>query len=232
MAPGALGRCDPPHVLFYGMGASMLLMIWLANVSRGAFVAYAVAYSIVFILLMQVVNLYAFYGVSPRMLLSHGGVARAAQRLRTAAGTSHPNTAILSALDRYPRLGLPLASNGDPAVERYVLSHHQLQPEYYVSIVGIYTAAALQRKLQDVAKMEYLLVPRGWAYRRVRNPCAEYLKDLREWFLYPANLPCRADPLDPESSVRSFIADHYIPVERVGSSLILRRVNSAAAQPD
>jgi hypothetical protein len=31
MAPGALGRCDPPHVLFYGMGASMLLMVGLAN---------------------------------------------------------------------------------------------------------------------------------------------------------------------------------------------------------
>ena len=34
MAPGALGRCDPPHVLFYGMGASMLLMVRLANISR------------------------------------------------------------------------------------------------------------------------------------------------------------------------------------------------------
>jgi hypothetical protein len=227
MAPGALGRCDPPHVLFYGMGASMLLMIWLANISWRAFVVYVVAYSMVFIVLMQVVNLYAFYGVPPRVLLSRDGLSRVGQRLRTAVGTSHPNITMLAALDRYPRLGLPFASFGDPAVERYVLSRRQLQPEYYVSVVGVYTAAALERKLRDVGKAEYLLVPRGLTTRASPNPCAGYLKRLREWFLYPANLPCRADPLDPSGSLRSFIADHYVPIEQIGSWMVLRRISSA-----
>jgi hypothetical protein len=36
MMPGALGRCDPPHVLFYGLIVSLLLMVRLAGVSRGA----------------------------------------------------------------------------------------------------------------------------------------------------------------------------------------------------
>src|SRR5436309_3503401 len=54
MAAGALGRCDPPHVLLYGMGASMLLMIRLANISRGGFSAYAVAYAVVFILFIEI----------------------------------------------------------------------------------------------------------------------------------------------------------------------------------
>jgi hypothetical protein len=34
--------------------------------------------------------------------------------------------------------------------------------------------------------------------------------------------------LDPLSSVKSFIVDHYVPVERVGSWLVLRRINSAS----
>ena len=233
MAPGALGRCDPPHVVTYGMGVSMLLMIRLANISRPAFAAYVAGYAGVFIIWMQVVNLQVYYQVSPQALLSRDGIARVTQRLLSVTGTSHPTRATLSALDRYPRLGLPFASFGDPAVERYVLSRRQLEPEYYVSIVGVYNAAALERKLRDVGKAEYLLVPLGFTTRTLGNPCAGYLKNLRAWFLYPAKLPCRADPLDPMTTLRLFIADHYIPVKQVGSWLVMRRVGDASpAQRD
>jgi hypothetical protein len=236
MAPGALGRCDPPHVLLFGMGASMLLMIRLPKISRPAFAVYMVAYAGVFIVLMEVVNLQVFYRIPLRMLLSPHVIANVAQKFRTVTGTAHLDTATLSALDRYPRLGLPFASFGDPAVERYVLSRHQLQPEYYVSIVGVYNAAALERKLHEVGKMEYLLIPRNFALRPARSapsPCAYYLKSLQEWFLYPANLPCRADPLDPMTVLRSFIADHYISVKQVGSWLVMRRIgNVSPAQHD
>jgi hypothetical protein len=230
MAPGALGRCDPPHVLFFGMGASMLLMIRLANISRRLFAAYAIAYAGVFIVLMQVVNLQVFYGISPPTLLSRHAGTNVGQKLRSASGTEHPDMATLSALDRYPRLGLPFASFGDPAVERYVLSRHQLQPDYYVSIVGVYDAAALERKLREVGKADYLLVPRRFGSRpgSSRDPCAGFLKRLQEWFLYPANLPCRADPLDAMTALRSFISDHYVPDRQVGSWLVMRRISSAS----
>jgi hypothetical protein len=231
MMPGALGRCDPPHVLLYGMGASMLLMIRLASASRGAFAAYAIAYAGVFIVLMQVINLQVFYGISPPMLLSSDAVTNVARKLRTATGTVHLSMATLSALDRYPRLGLPFASFGDPAVERYVLSRRKLQPEYYVSIVGVYNAAALERKLRDVGNMEYLLVP-GFMLQRQEDECAIYLKNLRLWFLYPVELPCRADPIDPTTTVQSFIADHYAPVEQVGFWWVLRKTSSASPQGD
>src|SRR6266404_4075776 len=235
VAPGALGRCDPPHVLFFGMGASMLLMIRLANISRRLFAAYAIAYAGVFIVLMQVVNLVVFYGISPPTLLSRQGIANVGQKLRSASGTEHPDMATLSALDRYPRLGLPFASFEDPAVERYVLSRHQLQPDYYVSVVGVYDAAALERQLREVGNAEYLLLPRRFESRpgSSRDPSAGFLKRLQEWFLYPANLPCRADPLDAMTALRSFISDHYIPDKQVGSWLVMRRISSASAtRPD
>jgi hypothetical protein len=53
---------------------------------------------------------------------------------------------------------------GDPAVETYVLSRGKLEPEYYISVVGVYTS------------------------RRSHDPCGGYLKSLRKWFLYPAKL--------------------------------------------
>lgn len=225
-APGALGRCDPPHVLFFGMGASMLLMIRLANLSRGAFVSYVAAYGFVFIVLMQAVNLGVFFGISPAALLSRHSFNYLTERLRSAKGTDWPNAATLSALDRYPRLGLPFATFGDPAVEKHVLERGQLDPEYYISIVGVYTESALQRKLSDLSKMEYLLMPSQMEPRKPSNPCADYRKSLRQWFLYPARLPCRADPLDPVASVNYFIAGHFAPVEHLGSWVVLRRNSS------
>jgi hypothetical protein len=230
MAPGALGRCDPPHVLLFGMGASMLLMTRLANISRRAFVVYATAYAAIFIVFIEVVNLLVFYGISPKTVLSRHPLANVAQRFRNASDTSHPDMATLSALDRYPRLGLPFASFGDPAVERYVITSGKLEPEYYVATVGVYSPAALERKLRDVGKAEYLLLPFdiNSESKPSTNPCAGYLKSLRQWFLFPAKLPCRANPLEPGGSVRSFIAANYTPVEQVGSWWVLRRINRAS----
>ena len=206
----------------------MLLMVRLANISRPAFAVYTIAYAGVFIVLMQVVNLIVFYGVSPRALLSRDAIAHVAEKLRTTICTERPDMATLSALDHYPRLGLPFATFGDPAVETYVLSRGKLEPEYYMSVVGVYTEAALERKLQDVRKAEYLLVPRGFDSSLSRDQCDEYLKSLRQWFLYPAKLPCRADPLDPGKTVNRFIAEHYVPIERVGSWLVLRRISNTS----
>ena len=228
MAPGALGRCDPPHVLLYGMGVSMLLMIRLANISWRAFAAYAIAYGLVFIFLINVVNLLVFYGVGPKTVISRHPLRNLAQRFRYASGTGHPDATTLSALDRYPRLGLPFASFGDAAVEKYVVTSGKLDPEYYVAIVGVYSPAALERKLRDVGRAEYFLVPNFLRDNgSPPNPCGAYLKGLRQWFLYPAKLPCRADPLDPFAALKSFIADHYTPVERVGSWWVLRRISSS-----
>jgi hypothetical protein len=226
MAPGALGRCDPPHVLFYGMGAALLLMIALANVSRRAFLLYVSAYFAVFIILLQLINLRVFFGIRPRWLLAHP-ITAITEALPYSGQTEHPSAATLSALDRYPRLGLPYASFGDPAVERYVISHGQLQPEYYVSIVGVYNAAALERKLSDVGKMDFLLVPNRLLEPFISRPCKGYLVDLQRWFFYPVNLPCRADPLEPQASLNAFISDHYTPVEKIGSWSVLRRTNNS-----
>ena len=197
MAPGALGRCDPPHVLLYGMGASMLLMIQLSSVSRRAFAAYAVAYAAVFIVFIEAVNLVVFYGISPQTLLSQQPMRNVIHKLRSAKGTTHPNGTTLAALDRFPRIGLPFATFGDPVVERYVIDRGQLQPDMMFRWLAWHSSPALERKLRDVGNMEYVLVPRKLVSDADKSaarldPCAGYRKSLRQWFLLPTNLPCRA----------------------------------------
>lgn len=87
----------------------------------------------------------------------------------------------------------------------------------------------MKHKLRDVAGHDYLLVPRGYESRWSRDRCAEYLMQLRRSTLYPARLPCRAAPLDIDGIVNGFIADRYVPVERVGDWLVLGRAGTAAA---
>ena len=170
MAPGALGRCDPPHVLFYGMGASILAMVGLANVSWRAFIVYLVGYSAVFIILLEMINLRVFYGLSPRELLSLHAVRHLRDAVRSATGTEHPSPTTLAKLNKYPHLDLPFATFGDPAFEKYVVLNGQLHPEYYMAIVAVYNQAALERKLSDVQKAKYLLVPQGLAAESGSNP--------------------------------------------------------------
>ena len=234
MAPGALGRCDPPHVLFYGMGACMLLMIYLANISWRAFVTYTAAYFVVCVVLMQLVNALVFYGISPQVIFSRNVVPNTIERFRASSNTRKPDLAKLSTLDRFPRIGLPFASFGNPAVERYVLSRGKLDPEYYVAVVGVYNAEGVKRKLRDVSKMEHILIPDNLKLNTVSSsepasPCAGYLKSLRQWFLYPAKLPCRAEPLDANAALRSFIADHFTVIDHIDSWLLLRRNDDASS---
>ena len=89
--------------------------------------------------------------------------------------------------------------------------------------MGIYENADLKRKLADVGRMQYILVPARLVTPAASNPFAGYNKSLREWFLYPAKLPCRAHPLDPWDALKKFIAQNYVTAEEVGASLILRR---------
>jgi hypothetical protein len=224
MSPGALGRCDPPRVVIRH-GSINAAHDCLANKSRRAFTAYAVAYAAVFVGFIELVNVLVFYGISHKTLRSPHPIAAVVDHFRTAGDTTHPDMATLSKLDRYPRLGLPYASFGDPAVERYVITRGKLVPEYYVAmrVLILWNAA-------DVGKAEYLLVPfHITAENKRSNPCTGYLKSIRSWFLYPAKMPCRADPLDPAASLNSFIVEHYKPVVKIGSWYVLRKADESSS---
>ena len=148
------------------------------NSSRRAFAVYTIAYAGVFIVLIQIVNLVVFYGVSPRALLSRDAIAHVTGQLWSATGTDRPDMATLSALDRYPRLACRSRPSEILPSKLTCCRAGNCSPSY-ISVVGVYTEAALERKLQDVGKQEYLLLPRGF---ESGDPCAEYLKACENGF--------------------------------------------------
>jgi hypothetical protein len=225
MMPGALGRCDPPHVLFFGLVVSLLAMLRTANVSERAHRAYAVAYVVVFIGMMQLVNLVNFFGFNPKeMVLRPVTTIRglvAAQRAQLAPR----DLGYLRALDAYPAVGLPFATWGfDNAAEDHLFATRRVAPEFYVAVVAVYTEADVARKIADIARSEYLLVDPNWD-RVPADPNADrHLAYLRRWFLYPANLRWLQPDLDANAEVAAFIREHYRAVEHLGSSVVVRRI--------
>ena len=140
MAPGAQAAAIRPTCWPYGMGASALLMIRLANSSRRAFAVYTIAYAGVFIVLIQIVNLVVFYGVSPRALLSRDAIAHVTGQLWSATGTDRPDMATLSALDRYPRLACR-SRPSEILPSKLTCCARETAARYYISVVGVYTEA-------------------------------------------------------------------------------------------
>jgi hypothetical protein len=224
MMPGALGRCDPPHVIFYGLVVSMMLILRLAGLSMKVYRAYAIAYAVVFIVLMQVVNLVCFFGLGPAALFRNPlGAIRSVINLQRSEFAPR-NYAYLSALDKYPAIGIPFATFGyDNAAEEYLFAHRKIDPEFYVATVGVYTKADISQKLADTARHEYLLVDQGWMQPGEDSSEKRYLRDLRRWFLYPARLQWKRPDLNPSEEINRFIAEHYRMVEEVGHSVIVRR---------
>jgi hypothetical protein len=219
MMPGALGRCDPPHVLFYGLVASMLLMVRLASVSRGAHRVYTWTYAIVFIGMMYLVNLVVFFDISPKEWLTKP--AQAARNFidKQRAQFAPRDQTYLAALRKYPAIGLPFATFGpDNAAEDYLFTYRKVDPEFYVGVVGVYSEVELNRKIANTARHQFLLVGKGCQPRE-----EEYLSDLRKWFLYPVRLRARRPDLDVRGELTRFIADHYHAVEEVGPCVVVQR---------
>jgi hypothetical protein len=104
---------------------------------------------------------------------------------------------------------------------RGMSSRGQLQPEYYLSIAGIYTSAAFERKLADLASMEYVLAPATSISQGPPNRCRIYLRVSEDGSsIRKAPLSRRA--LDPIATVSSYIAVYFMTVEHMGSWVVLK----------
>src|SRR5215467_10837072 len=189
MIAGALSRADPPHVLFFGLGVTLLFFVLAGQGSRRIFALAAAAYAVVVIGGLHVSTARSFYGASLESL-------RPSHILAFARGRAEaPLTdAELGRLARYPSLGLPYCSYGaDRRTMAYLWSHRHFEPEYYCGIIGVYSEEQLARKISDTLRHPYLLVRKDWL--GPPDVCRRHLDIIRSSFIYDAWLPCRREAL-------------------------------------
>jgi hypothetical protein len=216
MVPGALSRADPPHVLFFGLGVSLLLFVHAASRSRPAFVIYAITYTAVVIVGSHVSDARVFYDVSFRSVRLRDLVAFVGRREVEMTGAQ------LDRLSAYPPLGLPFCSYGtDRRTMAYLWSRGQIDPEYYCGIIGVYREAQLARKLADTTRHDYLLVRKAWL--EPLDPCRRHVAIIRKSFVYDGSLQCRRDALEPDLAVSRAIVTHFRVAEELGPYVVMRR---------
>jgi hypothetical protein len=217
MIPGALSRADPPHVLFFGLGVSLLLFVQAAMRSRRGFALYAVLYAVLIIGGSHVSNARAFYGASLRSL-HPGNIVEFVRRQEP-----EMTDAQLDRLEQYPPLGLPFCSYGlDRRTMAYLWSRRHIDPEYYCGIIGVYSEDQLSRKLADTTRHEYLLVRKAWLGQV--DTCRRHIAAIRSSFIYPGPLSCRQEALETDLAVNRAIVAHYRVAEELGPYVIMRRV--------
>src|SRR5215467_609986 len=223
MIPGALSRADPPHVLFFGLGVSLLFFVLAAHGSRRVFALAVTAYAIIVIGGLHVSNARSFYGASLESLRPSHILAFARGR-----GETPLTDAELDRLARYPSLGLPYCSYGaNRRTMAYLWSHRHFEPEYYCGIIGVYSEEQLARKISDTLRHPYLLVRKSWF--APLDVCRRHLDMIRRSFIYDARLPCRREGLETDVAVNRAILEHYRLVEEVGPYVIMKRITSPSA---
>ena len=218
LMPGALGRCDPYHVMFYSLGASMLAFIYLAKADVARFRAYTIVYLLVFFVGLEVINAWVF-GLTPRAVANW-----AAHRSRgpsTAAGDLNP-------LLKYDQVALPYGSYGySKPTQEWLWAHRKVAPEYYMGGMGIYTESQIADRRIDLGRFRYALVHDaylGLHKHFAHEPCVSDRYYLRKALVYPWRLPCVHSALDPDGEISRYLETSYHVVERVGEYFVSRRM--------
>ena len=196
MMPGALGRCDPYHVLLYGLVPSLLALAHLANTSLLGFRVLAGTYAICFLFLLPMINAWV-HGVGPRT------VARAF----TSRTVVQPN---LESLRKYDVLALPYGSYGyTKPVQQWLWNNRKVAPEYYLGGMGIYSSTDMTDRLNDLARFHYALILKSYHSLHVRSAdeeCGWHWNYLRKAFLYSWRKACVERAIIPDAEISEFLS--------------------------
>jgi hypothetical protein len=247
--PAALGRCDPGHVVNYGLVLFMLVFVASARWPRWAFSVHAVLFFLVIVAGNQFANLFVvkwdvLSAVYPyvRAHADAGGMtalrwlgyseADARARLSELQGTADGGLRY-ERLARYPALGLPLRV--DEGLEHYLRSSGKYAPDYHVENLNVFGDAQLERKLRDLAGLEYVVVDRRHlvagepgarptgAGRGDMADAAHLQRYLSILFKYPVRLTIEHDYLFHEAQIAAYVAQHYEKVDEVGGYDVMKR---------
>jgi hypothetical protein len=202
LIPGALGRCDPPHILTYGIAPAILVFAAAANFKRSAFGAMLVLYAAVFVFGFQAINARAYH-VGPRAILAH---------IRSPKIAS-PD---LRSLERYPQFALPFGTSGSTkSLQRWLWSNRKVAPEYYLGGMGIYTTAQLADRLRDLSRFHYALTGiQTLTWSREGDSCRTTQEYIRQALLHPEPLVCKHEMMDPWTEIGRFLEQRYRIVEK------------------
>lgn len=212
LMPGALGRCDPYHVMFYGLGLFLLAFAHMANSNPLYFRYAALGYVLVFVLGLEIINFWVF-GLTPRAIVHW---VRA-----PSPAPAHPEE-----LRKYAAFALPYGSYGyTKQMQQWLWASRKVAPEYYMGGMGIYTESQMADRLRDIGRFRYALVP-DWYYNLDQfagDPCVWQWQSMRKVLLSPSPLSCKQKAIIPDVEIARFLKLKYRIIDKVDEYIVLER---------
>ena len=220
--PAALGRCDPGHVLYNGLGAFILTLAVLTRHRPRFLPSYAVSFFLIFGLVAQMSWMICF---AP--YLAPVRSALAGKLLRPDSAPSSLVDAL--GLKDFPSVAAPL--DVDRATKRFLIETGRYVPEY----LDCFTEADAERRIKNLSKTSTVVVP-DWV-PGLRYASEKEMLEFRQkvskredeqvttWLglllCYPIDFKgkhLRYDPLLPELV---HIASHYRPVRNANGWVLM-----------
>jgi hypothetical protein len=242
LLPGAFGRSDPGHMMFYGLGLTMVTFTYIYNNLKPLFRIFFFFFILVnltayitgfYVSLAGPVlsTLYVNIGqriIAPDKLLRYARFSGLDQNkisafIKTELG--HGNNE-LAKLDVYSSLGTPFMWNGD--IKEYLYAHNKFVPEFFFNYINMATPDDVSKKIADIKRNRYLIIPEKDLTRNTQglsneNKQGAYLSLL---LLYPIKYTVRNHINDINKDVIGFIMNNYRKVDKVSGCIILKKVET------
>ncbi len=248
LIPGALGRCDPGHVLSYGFGLFLLTLVSLSKLPAIYFRGYAIVFSILFIAVSQLSTVNFIADKLPKIeliavrhasaVLGEKGTLQVASGLGLAPNQFKPieklpdktvNSSNFSRLDKYSKISIPLGIHSiSPEMEKYLKSQRKFVPDYYPDNINIITEERLVRKIRDLKNTPLILIPKGAFAKLNSNQNLDddnKRKALSMLFLYPFNYERKQDEFNPSKELLKYLSANYRKIDEVKSYELMQRTN-------
>ena len=224
--PAALGRCDPWHVTFNGMGAFLMAMAVMAKFRPRLYPTYAIGYFFLF-------GIVSFF-FAP---LVYDYCIRPVQ-LALACTPIRPDTAPSKLVDKlnlkeFSSVAVPFGI--DRATRKFLLDTGRFAAQCHPDFTSVFDQEELDRKIKGLEKAAAVLVPPG--VPRLRSLSESDLIELRQQnielsdasqnlylgtlFVYPVDFKTKRLLFDPKLAEASYIAKHFKPVRQEGDWVLM-----------
>ena len=232
MMPAALGRCDPLHVVFNGVGVLVLSLVAVSRSSRPVRLAWVAAMGVL-VGWSLLVNQRPFelrtaevlrQAVMPRVpaalarpvvhLLGWKRADLAAVLSQPPQPEFHLDTAALEALVGAAPVSTPFEVS--PAVEGDMIRSHHYSPGYYAFGVDVHSAGSEGRWIQEIDAGRWMLLPANWAGD---NPHTLAHLAMLQGFSLPFRQR-RAPLFVPNVGFRANLESRWVPVRSFGPYML------------
>ena len=238
LLPGALGRCDPAHVYWYGCGMFIMSIAYLSVKRPSLCRAYLLVFVVIYIISLFA-NAYVAYGRSVLASLyynvgnkyfSENQIYAYATRIKLPV--SDVEKVLRDAgrdylgenkrFDKYYNIGSPFRI--DDLLYGHLITAKKLAPEYYTSFEDVFTGKQLVRKINDLRSFSYVVVPIK-EYELIMSPPQYTLvqNEMRRLFLYPIIYKVKNVPLDLKREYLNYLAIHYRIIDNIGDYYIMKK---------